>query len=131
LTRMMIFLILLFPLLACSSFITKSEESLLKERENNVYVLKKDMESENKKLKKGDVVKIIVSTGYTWIKVYAYPVKMDRLKADRFLLLYLFEDEFPEKKFIVDLFNERLGAAIGAKDDVGLSDKKIIRKQKK
>jgi len=109
LMRMMIPVMLLFPLLSCSSLVTKTDESLLKKKEKNVYVLKKDILIDDKGLKKRDRVRIVITAGREWIKVYAYPIKFESLKAERYLILYLFEDDFPEKKFNIEYFNERLG----------------------
>ena len=119
----------LLPLLACTSFITKPEEMLLMEREKNVYVLKKDIDLETRKLKKGDEVRIIIRTGRDWLKVYAYPAGIDKLKSQRYLLVYLFEDEFFNKQFNVEVFNEKFNAVVDLKDEKALPVKKV--KQKK
>jgi type II secretion system-associated lipoprotein len=92
--------------------VTASDESLLKKKEKNVYVLKKDVLIDDKGLKKGDRIKIVVTAGREWVKVYAYPKKVESLKAERYLILYLFEDDFPEKKFNTGYFNERLAEVV-------------------
>jgi type II secretion system-associated lipoprotein len=120
-------LFFLLPLCACASFITKPEETRLKEKEKNVYILKKDIDLETKKLKKGDAVKILIATSRGWVKAYAYPVRVDKLKAERFLLLYLFEDEFANKEFSIDLFNEKLDALVALKDEKAPPEKKPLK----
>jgi type II secretion system-associated lipoprotein len=127
LLRLKLMLFFLLPLCACTSFITKPEETLLKEKEKNVYILKKDIDLETKKLKKGDAVRILIATGREWLKVYAYPVRVEKLKAERFLLVYLFEDEFVNKQFNIDLFNEKLDALVALKDEKATPPKKAIK----
>ncbi len=124
-------LLFVLPLCACTSFVTKPEETILKEKEKNVYILKKDIDLETKKLKKGEAVRILVATGREWLKVYAYPVKVDKLKAERFLLVYLFEDEFVNKQFNFDLFNEKLDALVELKDGKALQEKRAIKVKNK
>jgi len=59
-------------------------------------------------LPKGTVVKLIIVGGDEWVKVYAYNAKEDLLLAHRFLILYMFEDDFPDKEFNVDLLDKEL-----------------------
>jgi len=131
LIRLMLPVFFLLPLLACASFITKPEEMLLKEKENNVYILKKDLDFESKKLKKGDEVRIIIKTGREWLKVYVYPGGVEKLKAQRYLLVYLFEDEFFNKQFNFELFNEKFNAVVSLKDETASPDKKMLKQKKK
>jgi len=131
LIRLMLPVFFLLSLFSCASFITKPEEKLLMEKENNVYILKKDIDIESKKLKKGDEVRIIIKTGRDWLKVYAYPAGVEKLKAQRYLLVYLFEDEFFNKQFNFELFNEKFNAVAGLKDETAPHDKKILKQKKK
>jgi type II secretion system-associated lipoprotein len=94
---------------ACDVFIPRTDVDTLKAYEKKVFVMKKDLELEGKKLKKGDDVRLIVTAGKDWVKVHAYPAKLDPLKAERLLVLYIFEDDFTGKKFNMNFFKEKLG----------------------
>jgi hypothetical protein len=96
--------------------------------EKKVYILKKDIDIEGKKLKKGDSVKIFITAGKEWVKVHAYPARANALKADRLLILYLFDDDFQLKHFTMNIFNEQLNAVIGAGDAAPAPEKKIRKK---
>ncbi|OHD66500.1 MAG: hypothetical protein A2176_03940 [Spirochaetes bacterium RBG_13_51_14] len=91
----------------------------IKACEKKAYILKKDVEIEDRKLKKGDEVKIKVAVGSTWVKIHAYPARADDLKADYLLILYLFDDDFTSKKFNRTLFDERLNAVVTEKGTPG------------
>ena len=127
--RLMIPIVFLFPLLACSVLMTRSEEALLREKEKNIYILKKDIDINDKKLKKGGEVRIVIATGREWVKVYAYPVRFDSLKAERYLILYLFEDEFMNKKFAADLFDEKLSAVVEEKNSAEHEKRRQLKKK--
>ena len=115
----------LFLCLSCDSFfIEKSSVDALKANEKKVYVLKKDIDVEGKKLKKGEEVRIVVSGGKEWIKVHAFPASANELKADRVLILYLFDDDFEKKKFNVDYFNEQLNGIVAVRGDAATVEKK-------
>jgi type II secretion system-associated lipoprotein len=86
-------LCLLIP--ACSSISTKDLERF-SELEGYTYVMRKDITVNERTLAKNQLVKIIIARGDDNVKVYAYPASVDVLKADRVLLLYLFDDDFPE-----------------------------------
>jgi type II secretion system-associated lipoprotein len=113
---------------ACDVFMHKADIDLLKEKEKKIYILKKDIDIEGKKLKKGDPVKIVITAGKEWIKVLAYPAKANELKADRLLILYLFDDDFQQKHFNMNVFEEQLNTVVGAGDTVPPPDKKIHKK---
>ncbi len=109
---------LLFVCVSCDSFfIEKSGVDALKAYEKKVYILKKDIDVEGKKLKKGEEVRIVVSAGKDWVKVHAFPARENDLKADRVLVIYLFDDDFENKKFNMDFFNEQLNAVAAARGE--------------
>ena len=128
--RLIIPIIFLILLAACASFINKSEITQLKEKEGFTYILKKDIDIEGTKLKKGDEIKIIIATGKEWVKVYAHPVRTDPLKTGRYLILYSFDDEYFNKTFNVDQFNEKLEVVVGLKGHTATPEKKIREKIK-
>jgi type II secretion system-associated lipoprotein len=109
---------------ACDVFVPGKDIKALDEREKKIYVLKSELEVGGKKLKKGDEVRIKITTGSDWIKVHAYPARTDELKAEYLLLLYVFEDDFNEKKYNADYFATRLGALVAEKGAAPVTKKK-------
>jgi type II secretion system-associated lipoprotein len=118
----------LFMMVACDIFVNKADIDLLKEKEKKIYFLKKDIDIEGKKLKKGEPVRIVIVTAKEWIKVLAYPAKANDLKADRLLILYLFDDDFQQKQFKMNAFEEQLNAVVVTGDAAPFPEKKIHKK---
>jgi type II secretion system-associated lipoprotein len=100
---------------ACDVFIVKNDIEQLKELEKGTYILKKDFNVDGKILKKGETVKLKISTAKEWVKVHAYSTKVDELKAERVLILFLYDEKFKDKKFSRDYFNEQLNAVAAAR----------------
>jgi len=94
--------------IACSSFVKDETLPELNKYENNIYVTGENIEIGDLSLKKNTPVRIIIVPGDEWIKVYAYPAKKDVLKAKRTLVLYLFQDQFPDELFDVAWFEKKL-----------------------
>jgi type II secretion system-associated lipoprotein len=93
---------------SCSSFIIDSDYASLRELEANTYVLQKDvLNNREVVMKKGSVVKIVLKTDSTWVKVYAYPAEEETLVSKRSLVLFIFDDEFPDKLFKRDFFDQK------------------------
>lgn len=115
-------------MVACDIFVNKADIDLLKEKEKKIYFLKKDIDIEGKKLKKGEPVRIVIVTAKEWIKVLAYPAKANDLKADRLLILYLFDDDFQQKQFKMNAFEEQLNAVVVTGDAAPFPEKKIHKK---
>ena len=109
---------------SCDVFVDGKGVDAIKAYEKKYYILKKDIDIEGKKLKKGEEVRIVVTPGKEWVKVHAYPSRANELKADRYLILYLFDDDFEKKQFSVNFFNEQLNAVVAARGDVPVIDKK-------
>jgi type II secretion system-associated lipoprotein len=102
------FMLLVLTVAGCKSFVEKEEVEDLRSLEEGTYILLKDLEFEDEKLRRGTRVKLIISADKDWIKVYARDATVDPLEARRFLLLYMFEDQFPEEGFKKELFMEKL-----------------------
>jgi type II secretion system-associated lipoprotein len=83
-----------------------SEESGHHEKRD--YVLTQDVTQGEMTLKKGERVKLYIITGDDNIKVYCYSAQSEFLKANRVLILYLFEDDFTGNRFDVKTFEDRL-----------------------
>ena len=99
-------------LLSCSSFIEKEKADELKKYEKSKYIMKKDVRIGSLKLKKGERVRILLSVSDDWIKVYGYRASTPVLKAERVLILYLFEDDFSEETFDQKVFDKELYSII-------------------
>jgi type II secretion system-associated lipoprotein len=88
--------------------IKKEEVDALKDIEKDKYQLVRDIVNNNTViLPKGTIVKVMVLTSSEWIKVYAMNDLGDPVAVKRALMLYLFEDDFPNKVFVNDTFRER------------------------
>lgn len=93
---------------SCGKFIKDEDAGLLKTYETKEYKLIKDISRDDFNLKKGDTVKLIVKTGDESIKVYCLSSKEEFLKAERILILYLFEDDFIKERFEMGVFETKL-----------------------
>jgi type II secretion system-associated lipoprotein len=107
---------------SCSSFIIDSDYASLRELEAYTYVLQKDvLNNREVVMKKGSVVKVVLKSDSTWVKVYAYPAEEDTLVSTRSLILFIFDDEFPDKLFKREFFDQKFaeyfvrGAAVESK----------------
>ncbi len=114
----------LFFLASCDSFIDKDLLAAMKAYEKDVYVLLKDIDVEGKKLKKGEEIRIIVTPGKEWVKVHAYLADASELKAERFLILYLFDDDFDKKKFNIIFFDQQLNTVVAVRNETTAIKKK-------
>ncbi len=99
--------------LSCSTLIKDKEAEKLRSYERAGdqfidYILLQDIEAGNYLIKKGERVRILITAGGSWIKVYVYRADEDLLLSTRVLALYLFEDDFPDKKYDPVLFKEKL-----------------------
>ena len=99
----------------CKTFIREDQILKFRDMEKVEYVLLNDLAVGDKVLKKDDVVKIVISKGSDWIKAEVYSVRIGKLKADRLRILYLFEDDFPDKKFNMEFFIGRIQSVIKIK----------------
>ncbi len=113
-TNLLLCLILILTF-SCSSFIKDEQVPEINVLEKSVYTLKNDVKIGGKSLKAGDTVMIIITYDDNWIKAEAYLESAGKLKGERVRLLYLFEDDFPEKKFSIKKFKDELFSIISVK----------------
>lgn len=104
--------LLLFAV-SCSTFVKENEaEKLIKFEKTDDqfidYTLLNDVKTGDHHIKKGEKVRIIITVGGDWIKVYVYRADEDLLLSKRNLALYLFEDDFPDKKYSPDFLREKI-----------------------
>ena len=115
-------LVLLFSMIFLSSCVTlvKDEEiAVIKKYEERTYILKKNlMDNMGNSLNKGTRVKIISKTTNDYIKFYAYSADEPLLESKRFLLLYLFQEDFP-----IDGTEKKEKLQYGSKIKVDKNDK--------
>jgi type II secretion system-associated lipoprotein len=93
---------------ACDTLVFEGDMSKLKAYESKRYILKKTIEVDEKKLEKGDLIRIVITTGGEWVKVHGYSAKADELKVERNLLLYLFKEDFKDRVFSFSFFDKKL-----------------------
>jgi len=101
-------------LVSCATFLRNDDALYLRDYEKSIYMLKEDIGEGKFALKKSERVKLYIVTGDDFIKIYCYPAGNDLLKSERTLLLYLFEDDFENKKFDIKNFEELLFKKIEA-----------------
>lgn len=94
-------------LFSCTTFMKDKEVPILKEYENQTYVLKREIKIQDKFIPKGEKVKILVKVGTDWVRIHAYSATGDQLKVQRFLALLMIDEDFPEKIFDKALFDKR------------------------
>jgi type II secretion system-associated lipoprotein len=92
----------------CSSMMKPEDADNLKVLEKDRYQLKTDVYNNGMPvLKSGMFVRVTVQSSSTWVKVYARKSEEDPLKADRFLLLYMFDEDFKDSMFDRAAFDKR------------------------
>lgn len=91
-------------LVFCNDFIRKDMEASITELEAGVYTMKDNVTVNEESLVKGQKIKVKVTWGKDWIRVRGFPADVDPLQVKQVLLLYLFQDEFTDKKFTMDSF---------------------------
>lgn len=99
--------------LSCSTLIKDKEAEKLHSYERVGdqfidYILLQDAKTGDYLIKKGERVRILITAGGSWIKVYVYKADEDLLLSTRVLALYLFEDDFPDEKYDPVFFKEKL-----------------------
>jgi type II secretion system-associated lipoprotein len=93
---------------SCSTFMLDEEAAGLKKYEGRVYTIKKEQTQGEQSLKNGQKIKIVVKPGKESIRVYGYDAGAEILKSSRVLILYLFNDDFTNKRFDRKTFEEKL-----------------------
>jgi len=116
---------ILFFSMSCSTLVTDAYLPTLKDMETPVYVMKNDVKIEERIHVKRKKVHIIKTPGDNWIKVYGYPTEIDVLKAERLLLLFMFEDDFKDEKFDVKLFQDKLDEIVEKESAVSADAGKV------
>ncbi|HPJ39656.1 MAG TPA: hypothetical protein PLT75_14520 [Spirochaetota bacterium] len=98
----------LLLLFSCTTFLLEQNIENLKKLENSTYILKQQVIIENKKLEKGQRVKLYIKTNDVSVRVYAYPAEIDFLKSQRLLVLQMFDADFKNEQFDKNVFQEKL-----------------------
>ena len=93
----------------CSSFIPDADsEQISLKYQAGEYALLQDLNRNNVIIPKNTALKLIVLTSDDWIKVYAYNSSEEILASNRFILLYLFQEDFPEETFSQEYLDTEL-----------------------
>jgi type II secretion system-associated lipoprotein len=98
----------LLLLFSCTTFLLEENIENLKKLENSTYTLKQEVIIDNKKLEKGQRVKLHIKTNDNSVRVYAYPADTDFLKSHRLLVLQMFDADFKNDQFDKAVFREKL-----------------------
>jgi len=119
----------------CSSFMKDEEVDRVKLKyQAGNYLLLQDVVRNDATLAKGTVVKLKVVRSKEWIKFYAYDTKEQLLSSNRFILLFMFEDDFTGKKYNQESVDKELAKLVKPLDSDELSkleSKKTEKKVKK
>ncbi len=116
----------------CSSFIkTEDSEKLSLKYQAGEYVLLEDIKRNETLIPKDTPVKLLVLTSDDWIKIYVYNSSEELLNSHRFLALYMFEDDFPDKKYSQDYFDTRLLKIVKTRDSADQPVKETKKETKK
>jgi type II secretion system-associated lipoprotein len=97
-----------FMVSSCSTFMLDEEAAGLKKYEGKVYTIKKEQTQGDQSLKSGQKIRIVVKPAKESIRVYGYDAGAEILKSGRILILYLFNDDFSNKRFDRKTFEEKL-----------------------
>ncbi|MCX8123806.1 MAG: hypothetical protein N3F66_06540 [Spirochaetes bacterium] len=104
---LLLLMLIITTLFNCSSFITKEQQRNLKNYQGE-YILLQDATRGDNKIPKGERVRVKITATEDYIKVYAMPVKVDIVKGEWILILYLFPDDFENETFNNKVFEDRL-----------------------
>lgn|GEM_PF-673489 len=103
-------------LTSCATFIEEKEIDQLKKYEEKLYVVKDDVTVGKYSLQQGQQIKLLIKVGDSSIRVYGYSAEKGFLKADRVLILYLFDDSFKNSRYDRMIFEKKLYALVAPKD---------------
>ena len=93
---LIVFLLSLITFSSCVTLIKDEEIADIKKYEEGTYILKTNLaDNMGNSLSKGTRVKIISRSTNEYVKFYAYSADEPLLESKRFLLLYLFQEDFP------------------------------------
>ena len=116
---LLVFLFSLITLSSCVTLIKDEEIVSIKKYEDITYILKTNLtDNMGNSLSKGTRVKIISKTTNEYVKFYAYSANEPLLESKRFLLLYLFQEDFP-----IDGTEKKKKLQYGSKMKVDKNDK--------
>ena len=118
--------------MGCSTLVEDDDiEPLTKKYQAGEYVLLQDVTRNDVTLAKGTVVRLTFAAGDEWVKIYAYDKKEELLTSRRELLIYMFQEDFPDEKFKVELLDAELAKVARPVDSVSADGgNKKIKKTK-
>jgi len=116
----------------CSTFIedVDSEQISLKYQAGE-YVLLQDLNRNNVIIPKDSALKLIVLTSDDWIKIYAYNSSEEILESNRFIILYMFKEDFPDEKFSQEHLDSELAKIVKRKNSADRPKKENKKNPKK
>lgn len=120
--------LIIFLATGCAPFIRDESVPKLLELEGQIYRTKKKIDLtgsgypfQDIEIPDGMDVRLVVALGTDWVKIYGYPYSGEdsRLREPRYLILYMFEDDFPDKKFDPEYLKKRLYSLVEIKEQSG------------
>jgi type II secretion system-associated lipoprotein len=121
-------LVVLF--LSCSGFIREDDMKRIRRLEQFTFIVKKDFVVGDRRLRKGQRIRLHCKADDRWVKVYGYPAEQDYLQADPILIEYLFPDDFRKSKYDHEYFIRKMCDVIVLPSDQLTAKKKINGKNK-
>jgi type II secretion system-associated lipoprotein len=103
-----ILIIFILTIGSCTTFLKKDDILDIKDFEKKQYILKDDAGEGTRSIKKGTRIKLYITTGDDFIKVYCYPSNTDFVKSERALIVYVFDEDFEKLKFNMAVFENKL-----------------------
>jgi len=115
----------------CSTFIRDEDsQKITLQYQAGEYILLQDVVRNNVTYPKNSELKLLVVTGDDWLKIYAYNSGEELLNSKRFLLLYMFKGDFPDKKFSQEILDLELSKMVKWIDPSSQSKKEIKKEVK-
>jgi type II secretion system-associated lipoprotein len=108
----LIFIAAILMISSCSTFMLDEEVAGLKKYEGRIYILKKEHTQGDQTLKKDQKIRIVIKPGKESIRVYGYDASAAILKSSRVLILYLFNDDFTNKRFDSKTFESKFYSVV-------------------
>ena len=99
---------------ACTlNFVKDDELKALQQKYEGIYICIADIvPGNNDTIKAGTSVRLYLQSGSNSIKVYAYPIDEPREKALGKNILYLFDTDFPESKFMDVVLEKKINQIV-------------------
>jgi hypothetical protein len=112
-------------IMSCSQFIRDDAVPGLVEYETQIFRAKKKADPQDQGLPFEELpfeenadIRLVIALGENWIKVYGYRDTGEHAKLTerRYLILYMFEEDFPDSRFDPEYLKKRLYSVVEVKE---------------